>query len=101
MGWGSPIVTTTDGTSEPVVWSVSAETANLLHAFSGETGDELYSSAPGEMSFVRRFQTPIAVNGRIIVAADNRLYVFTTQSGAKPNPNASAAAGATLWDPIF
>jgi len=31
------------------------------------------------MTFVRRFQTPIAVNGRIIVAADNRLFIFTAQ----------------------
>jgi hypothetical protein len=31
------------------------------------------------MTFVRRFQTPIAVNGRIIVVADNKLFVFTTQ----------------------
>lgn len=29
-----------------------------------------------QMSLVRRFQTPIAVNGRIFVAADNRLYAF-------------------------
>jgi hypothetical protein len=31
------------------------------------------------MTLVRRFQTPIAVDGRIFVAADNQLYAFTTQ----------------------
>ena len=31
------------------------------------------------MTFVRRFQTPIAVNGCIFVAADNELYAFTTE----------------------
>jgi hypothetical protein len=35
--------------------------------------------AAEQMSTVRRFQTPIAVNGRIIVAADDRLFVFTTR----------------------
>jgi uncharacterized repeat protein (TIGR01451 family) len=78
-GRGSPIVTTSDGTSEPVVWAVSTETTNRLFAFNGETGEILFSGGgPDEqMSFVRRFQTPIAVNGRIIVAADDQLFVFS------------------------
>ncbi len=81
LGSGSPIVTTTDGTLEPVVWSVGSESSNRLHAFNGETGEVLFDGGgPNEqMSFVRRFQTPIAVNGRILVAADNELYAFTTQ----------------------
>jgi hypothetical protein len=31
------------------------------------------------MGPIRRFQTPIAVDGRIFVAADDGLYAFTTQ----------------------
>jgi len=86
-GRGAPIVTTTDASgSEPVVWTIGAEgtdplSANRLFAYNGETGDPLFSGG-GEnenMTFVRRFQTPIAVNGRIIVAADNRLFIFTAQ----------------------
>ena len=81
LGRGSPMVTTTDGRADPVVWSIGAESSNQLHAFHGGTGAVLFAGggAAEQMSFVRRFQTPIAVNGRIFVAADNALYAFTTQ----------------------
>jgi hypothetical protein len=80
-GRGAPIVTTTDGSSEPVVWTIGAEGTNQLYAYNGETGDPLFTGGgPDEqMTFVQRFSTPIAVNGRIIVAGDGRLFVFTTQ----------------------
>jgi uncharacterized repeat protein (TIGR01451 family) len=80
-GRGAPIVTTADGSSEPVVWTVGAEGTNQLYAYNGETGDVLFNGGgPNEqMTTVRRFQTPIAVNGHIIVAADGQLFVFTTQ----------------------
>ena len=80
-GRGAPIVTTTDGSSEPVVWSIGAEGTNQLYAYNGETGDPLFSGGgPDEqMTTVRRFQTPIAVNGHILVAADDQLFVFSTQ----------------------
>ncbi len=75
------MVTTTDGTSQPVVWSVGAEGSNRLYAFDGETGEVLFAGGgvDEQMGFVRRFQTPIAVNGRIFVAADDQLFAFTTQ----------------------
>src|SRR5262249_51349308 len=38
-GRGAPIVTTTDGSSEPVVWTIGAEGTNQLFAYNGETGD--------------------------------------------------------------
>ena len=81
FGRGSPMVTTTDGTQEPIVWTVGSEATNRLHAYNGETGEIIFGGGgPDEqMTLVRRFQTPIAVNGRIIVAADDRLYAFTTQ----------------------
>jgi hypothetical protein len=80
-GRGSPIATTTDGSSEPVVWTVGSEGTNRLQAFNGETGAVLFSGGgvDEQMTLVRRFQTPIAVNGRIFVAADNELYAFRTQ----------------------
>jgi hypothetical protein len=85
-GRGAPIVTTTDGSSEPVVWTIGAETngltpPNRLYAYNGETGDVLFDGGgPAEqMSVVRRFSTPIAVNGRIIVTSDDTLFVFTVQ----------------------
>jgi len=80
-GSGSPIVTTTDGSSQPVIWSVGSEGDNLLHAFNGETGETLFAGGgPDEqMTFVRRFQTPIVVNGRVFVAGDDALYAFTVR----------------------
>jgi uncharacterized repeat protein (TIGR01451 family) len=81
VGRGAPMVTTTDGSSQPVVWTIGAEGTNRLYAYNGETGDPLFAGggANEQMSQVSRFQTPIAVNGRIIVAADDRLFVFSTQ----------------------
>jgi hypothetical protein len=80
-GRGSPIVTTIDGSSEPVVWTVGSESSNRLRAYNGETGEVLFSGggAQEQMGLVRRFQTPIAADGRIFVAADNELVAFTVQ----------------------
>jgi hypothetical protein len=80
-GRGSPIVTTTDGSSEPVVWTIGAEGTNRLYAYNGETGAPLFAGGGDDekMTFVRRFSTPIAVNGRIFVLGDDQLYAFTTQ----------------------
>ena len=73
-GRGSAIVTTTDGHSNPVVWVVGAEGDNRLHAFKGDTGEELLSSEP--LSGLRRFQTLIATPDRLYVGADGRVYAF-------------------------
>ncbi len=79
-GRGSPMVTTTDGRSEAIVWSVGAEGDNRLHGFDGDTGRPVFGGGPGDqMSLVRRFQTPIAARGRIFVSADDQLYAFTTR----------------------
>jgi outer membrane protein assembly factor BamB len=73
-GRGSPIVTTTDGHSNPVVWMLGAEGDNRLHAFRGETGEEIFTSEP--LSGLRHFQTLIATQDRLYVGADNRIYAF-------------------------
>jgi hypothetical protein len=80
-GRGSPMVTTTDGISQPIVWTVGAESSNRLYAFDGQTGQVLFNGGGANelMTLVRRSQTPINVNGRIFVAADNQLFAFTTQ----------------------
>ena len=79
-GRGSPMVTTTDGTSEAVVWGIGAENDNRLHGFDGETGAVIFNggNVNDQMSQVRRFNTAIAARGRIYVAADNQLYAFKT-----------------------
>jgi outer membrane protein assembly factor BamB len=73
-GRGSPIVTTTDGHSDPVVWMLGAEGDNRLHAFRGETGEKVFTSEP--LSGLRHFQTLIATQDRLYVGADGRVYAF-------------------------
>jgi hypothetical protein len=72
------MVTTTDGTNESIVWWVGSEGDNQLHALNGETGAEIFAGAtngpPGSM--VRRYVTPIAAAGRVIIGADNAVYTF-------------------------
>jgi len=77
-GRGSPMVTTTDGKANPIVWAVGAEGDNRLHGFRGDTGAILFAGggAAEAMTQVRRFQTPIAAGGRIYVAADQHIYAF-------------------------
>jgi PQQ-like domain len=73
-GDGSPIVTTTDGRSDAIVWVVGAGGDNKLHAFSGQTGAPIVSSAP--MRGLHHFQTLIATADHIYVAADGTVYAF-------------------------
>ncbi len=76
-GRGSPIVTTTDGSSDAVVWVVGAERDERLRAFDGDTGAPLLTGAAAGAK-VRRFQSPIVSNRRIYVAAEGgvRAYVW-------------------------
>jgi len=71
-GMGSPMVTTTDGSAEAIVWSVGAEGDQRLHGFDGDTGQVVYAGggAGDALGNVRRFQTPILAKGRIFVGAD-------------------------------
>jgi hypothetical protein len=73
-GRGSPIVTTTDGHSNPIVWMLGAEGDNRLHAFRGDTGEPIFASEP--LSGLRRFQTLIATQDHLYAAADGRIYAF-------------------------
>lgn len=78
-GGGSPIVTTTGGGQNTVVWFVSTEGEGItpdykLHGFDGDTGTALVATEA--MTSVRRFVSPMAAKGRIYVAADDKLYAF-------------------------
>ncbi|MDA8387494.1 MAG: hypothetical protein M0Z58_02370 [Nitrospiraceae bacterium] len=78
-GRGSPMVTTTNGHPDVIVWSVGAEGDNRLHGFDGDTGRVVYSGG-GRGDFigrVRRYQTPILAGGRIYIAADGKVVAFT------------------------
>ena len=77
-GHGSPIVTTVDGVAEPIVW-ITADDSQRLHGFDGETGQLLFYGGVDDFQKItgaHRFNTVIAVHGRIVVAGDNRLYSF-------------------------
>jgi outer membrane protein assembly factor BamB len=73
---GAPIVTTTDGRSNAIVFGIGAQGDNRLYAFRGDTG-ELLASPPERMIGTRGFQTLIAADGRLYVAAEGKLYAFT------------------------
>jgi outer membrane protein assembly factor BamB len=76
-GAGSPIVTTSDGSSDPIVWMVGAEGDNRLHAFKGDTGEPLLPRGAGSaMVGLHHFQTLIATRDRLYVGADGRIYAF-------------------------
>jgi hypothetical protein len=77
-GMGSPIVTTTDGSTNPIVWSIGSEGDNRLHGFDGQTGQVVFAGGgSGEaMSSVRRYQTPIVAGGALYAASDSAVYRF-------------------------
>jgi hypothetical protein len=77
-GGGSPMVTTTDGHAEPIVWMLGAEGDNRLHAFKGETGEPipLGAAAGAPMIGLRHFQTLIATDDRLYVGADGKIYAL-------------------------
>jgi hypothetical protein len=76
-GTGSPIVTTTDGASEAIVWAVGAEGNDLLQGFDGDTGASIFAGGSSPVLGVRRYTVPIAAKGRIFVAADDTIVAFT------------------------
>ena len=78
-GRGSPVVTTTDGHSDPVVWMLGAEGDNRLHGFRGDTGEPVFDGGgPGDrMSGLHHFQDLLPAGGRLYVGADDRLYAFS------------------------
>ena len=77
-GEGAPIVTTTDGRTNPIVWIVGAEGDERLHGYRGDTGEPLFTGGgPGDaMTGLRHFQTLLATADRLYVGADGRLYAF-------------------------
>jgi hypothetical protein len=74
-GAGSPMVTTTDGHSQPIVWVLGADGDNRLHGFRGDTGEPLFTGPP--LAGLHHFQTLLPAAGRLYVGADERLYAFS------------------------
>jgi hypothetical protein len=74
-GSGAPIVTTTDGKANPIVWVVGAGGDNKLYGFRGTDG-KLLAAAAGGSATIQGFQTILHANGRFYVAADGAVYAF-------------------------
>ncbi len=74
-GGGAPIVTTTDGKTDPIVWVVGAGGDNKLYGFRGTDG-KLLATAAGGSTPIQAFQTILWANGRFYVAADGAVYAF-------------------------
>ena len=75
-GRGDPIVTTSNGVSDPIVWATGAEGDEELHAFDGVTGALLYSSA-ASTSEIRHFTTLLVADQKIFVTSDNKVTAYT------------------------
>jgi hypothetical protein len=77
-GEGSPVVTTSDGMNDAIVWTAGAESSERLHAWDAETGAQLFAGggAGDVMAGLRHFATLIVAHGRVFAAADDRLYAF-------------------------
>jgi hypothetical protein len=76
----SPLVTTTDGHSNPILWVAGSTSqtgtnvpANLLFGIDGETGAVLFQDKGGNCIGIRQWTTPIAVKGHIVIGGDNKL----------------------------
>jgi hypothetical protein len=76
-GAGAPIVTTTDGRANPIVWMVGAEGDDQLHAFRGDNGQPLLIGSQPPMQGLRHFATIVATQNHLYVPADGRIYAFT------------------------
>ena len=77
-GEGSPIITTTDGRENPIVWILGAEGDDRRHGYRGDTGEPLFDGGGPEdaMTGLRHFQDLLATGDRLYVGADGRLYAF-------------------------
>ena len=84
-GCGSPFVTSTDGTSNMIVWVVGTEDSSgqggdqRLHGYDGDTGAVVYAGGgPNELmaGTYSYTTTGIVARGRIYVAGNNKVYAF-------------------------
>jgi hypothetical protein len=82
---GSPLVTTTDGKANPILWvggtmsqPVNNTPANMLYGIDGETGAVIYKSA-ASCAGIRQWTTPIAVKGHIVLGGDAKLCSWSVQ----------------------
>lgn len=76
-GRGAPIITTTDGSANAIVWAAGAEGDNLLHGFDAANGSVVFNGGGEVMAGLHHFVTILAAEGRFYVGADDKVYAFT------------------------
>lgn len=74
-GGGAPIVTTTDGKANPIVWVPGAQGDGKLYGFRGTDG-KLLAAVAGGSAPIEKFQTLLWANDRFYVAANGAVYAF-------------------------
>jgi hypothetical protein len=74
-GSGAPIVTTTNGKANPIVWVAGAQRDGKLYGFRGTDGT-LLAAVPGGRTTIEPFETILSANGRLYVAANGVVYGF-------------------------
>jgi hypothetical protein len=73
-GSGSPMVTTTDGHAEAIVWSLGG---GSLRGFDGDTGAVIVQGGGANaISGFSNWISPIAARGRIYVATNSNVHAF-------------------------
>jgi hypothetical protein len=78
LGLGSPISTTTDGSSNPIVWVVGAYFSQKLLGFDGDTGKTIYTGGDsGDVANgVWKFASPVVAKGRLFIAGAGQIYAY-------------------------
>jgi outer membrane protein assembly factor BamB len=72
---GTPIVTTSDGTNDAVVWGLGAGGGdNQLHAYDGESGAPIVTSSG--LTNITHWITPIVAKGTMYVAGNAQIFAI-------------------------
>jgi outer membrane protein assembly factor BamB len=77
-GAGDPIVTTTNGIDNRIVWVVGAEGDGQLHGFLATNGKVVFNGGGSNnaMQNTRHMSTILAAQGKLYVPSDGRIYAF-------------------------
>ena len=78
----APVITTTDGRSDPIVWVAGGSGDQRLHAFRADTGQAVFAdgAAPGRMRGLDHFATVLPVEDTLYVGGRERVFAFRAGS---------------------
>jgi hypothetical protein len=91
---GSPLVTSTDGTNDMIVWVVGAGGDQRLHGYDGDTGAVIYDGNDLILGTHTYSTTGIVARGCIYIGTDNKVYAFRVPGGT-PTPTPSVTPTVT------